>query len=64
MLPILSILNGYATGGEISSESIQEIAERIAGAGVTALSAVSIRNFLKKYFERVKETDGNEESHS
>lgn len=64
MLPILSILNGYATGGEISSESIQEIAERIAGAGVTALSAVSIRNFLKKYFERVKETDGNEEFRS
>jgi len=63
LIPILGILNGYAQGGEITSESIQEIAERIAMAGVTALSATTIRNFLKKFFKKV-ETDGNEESRS
>ena len=63
LIPILGILNGYAQGGEITSESIQEIAERIAMSGVTALSATTIRNFLKKFFKRV-ETDGSEESHS
>jgi hypothetical protein len=50
LIPILGILNGYAQGGEITSESIQEISERIAMAGVTALSATTIRNFLKKFF--------------
>jgi len=63
LIPILGILNGYAQGGEITSESIQEIAERIAMAGVTALSATTIRNFLKKFFKKV-ETDGSEESRS
>jgi hypothetical protein len=63
MLPILPILNGYAQGGEITSESIQEIAERIAMSGVTALSATTIRNFLKKFFKKVG-TGGSEESHS
>ena len=63
LIPILGILNGYAQGGEITSESIQEISERIAMSGVTALSATTIRNFLKKFFKKV-ETDGSEESHS
>jgi hypothetical protein len=63
LIPILGILNGYAQGGEITSESIQEISERIAMAGVTALSATTIRNFLKKFFNKV-ETDGSEESRS
>jgi hypothetical protein len=63
LIPILGILNGYVQGGEITSEGIQEIAERIAMAGVTALSATTIRNFLKKFFKKV-ETGGSEESHS
>jgi hypothetical protein len=63
LIPILGILNGYAQGGEITSESIQEISERIAMAGVTALSATTIRNFLKKFFNKV-ETGESEESRS
>ena len=63
LIPILGILNGYAQGGEITSESIQEISERIAMAGVTALSATTIRNFLKKFFKKV-ETGESEESRS
>jgi hypothetical protein len=63
LIPIIGILNGYASSGEITSENIQEISERIAMAGVTALSATTIRNFLKKFFKRV-ETDGSEESRS
>lgn len=63
LIPILGILNGYAQGGEITSEGIQEIAERIAMSGVTALSATTIRNFLKKFFKKV-ETGESEESHS
>ena len=47
LIPIIGILNTYATSGEITPESIQEISERIAMAGVTALSATTIRNFLK-----------------
>jgi hypothetical protein len=63
LIPIIGILNTYATSGEITPESIQEISERIAMAGVTALSATTIRNFLKKFFKKVG-TGGNEESHS
>ena len=63
LIPIIGILNTYATNGEITPESIQEISERIAMAGVTALSATTIRNFLKKFFNKV-ETDGSEESRS
>ena len=63
LVPTMGILLGYAQGGEVTLESIQEIAERIAMAGVTALSATTIRNFLKKFFKKV-ETDGSEESRS
>ena len=63
LIPILGILNGYAQGGEITSESIQEIAERIAMSGVTALSATTIRNFLKKFFAK-SEKGQSEEQHS
>jgi hypothetical protein len=63
LIPILGILNGYATGGEITPESIQEISERIAMSGVTALSATTIRNFLKKFFKKV-ETGQSQERHS
>jgi hypothetical protein len=63
LIPIIGILNGYATSGEINSENIQEIAERIAMSGVTALSATTIRNFLKKFFKKVG-TGESEESRS
>jgi hypothetical protein len=63
LIPIIGILNTYATNGEITPESIQEISERIAMAGVTALSATTIRNFLKKFFKKV-ETGESEESRS
>ena len=53
MIPILSILNGYATSGIITPDNLEEIAERIALSGITALSAVSLRNFLKKIFSRI-----------
>ena len=63
LIPIIGILNTYATSGEITPESIQEISERIAMAGVTALSATPIRNFLKKFFAK-SETGQSEERHS
>jgi hypothetical protein len=63
LVPTLGILLGYAQGGEVTLESIQEIAERIAMSGATALSATTIRNFLKKFFKKV-ETGESEESHS
>ena len=63
LIPIIGILNTYATNGEITPESIQEISERIAMAGVTALSATTIRNFLKKFFAK-SETGQSEERHS
>ena len=63
LIPIIGILNTYATSGEITPESIQEISERIAMAGVTALSATTIRNFLKKFFAK-SETGQSEERHS
>ena len=63
LIPIIGILNTYATSGEITPESIQEISERIAMAGVTALSATTIRNFLKKFFAK-SETGQSEESQS
>lgn len=63
LIPIIGILNGYATSGEISSENIQEIAERITMAGVTALSATTIRNFLKKFFSKAVKGQ-TEERHS
>ena len=59
MIPILSILNGYATSGIITPDNLEEIAERIALSGITALSAVSLRNFLKKIFSRINSTDDN-----
>jgi hypothetical protein len=60
MIPILSILNGYATSGIITPDNLEEIAERIALSGITALSAVSLRNFLKKVFLRIN-PDGVDE---
>ena len=63
LIPIIGILNTYATNGEITPESIQEISERIAMAGVTALSATTIRNFLKKFFAK-SEKGQSEERHS
>ena len=63
LIPIIGILNGYATSGEITPETIQEISERIVMAGVTALSATTIRNFLKKFFAK-SETGQSEERHS
>ena len=63
LIPIIGILNGYATSGEITPETIQEISERILMAGVTALSATTIRNFLKKFFAK-SETGQSEERHS
>jgi hypothetical protein len=63
LIPIIGILNTYATSGEITPESIQEISERIAMAGVTSLSATTIRNFLKKFFSK-PETGESEESRS
>ncbi len=63
LIPIIGILNTYATSGEITPESIQEISERIAMAGVTSLSATTIRNFLKKFFAK-SETGQSEERHS
>ena len=63
LIPIIGILNTYATSGEITPGSIQEISERIAMAGVTALSATTIRNFLKKFFAK-SETGQSEERHS
>lgn len=63
LIPIIGMLNSYATTGEITSETIQEIAERIAMAGVTALSATTIRNFLKKFFAK-SEKGQSEERHS
>jgi hypothetical protein len=63
LIPIIGILNTYAVSGEITAESIQEISERIAMAGVTALSATTIRNFLKKFFAK-SETGQSEERHS
>ena len=63
LIPIIGILNTYATNGEITPESIQEISERIALAGVTALSATTIRNFLKKFFAK-SEKGQSEERHS
>lgn len=53
LIPIIGILNTYVTSGEITPEGIQEISERIAMSGVTALSATTIRNFLKKFFSKV-----------
>ena len=53
LIPIIGILNTYVTSGEITPEGIQEISERIAMAGVTALSSTTIRNFLKKFFSKV-----------
>jgi hypothetical protein len=63
LIPIIGILNTYAVSGEITPESIQEISERIVMAGVTALSATTIRNFLKKFFAK-SETGQSEERHS
>ena len=63
LIPIIGILNAYVTSGEITPESIQEISERIVMAGVTALSATTIRNFLKKFFAK-SETGQSEERHS
>ena len=63
LIPIIGMLNSYATSGEITPETIQEISERIAMAGVTALSATTIRNFLKKFFAK-SETGQSEERHS
>lgn len=63
LIPIIGILNTYATSGEITPGSIQEISERIAMAGVTSLSATTIRNFLKKFFSK-PETGQSEERHS
>lgn len=63
LIPIIGILNTYAVSGELTPESIQEISERIAMAGVTALSATTIRNFLKKFFAK-SETGQSEERHS
>jgi hypothetical protein len=63
LIPIIGMLNGYATSGEITPETIQEISERIAMAGVTALSATTIRNFLKKFFAK-SEKGQSEERHS
>jgi hypothetical protein len=63
LIPIIGILNTYATSGEITPGSIQEISERIAMAGVTSLSATTIRNFLKKFFFK-SETGQSEERHS
>jgi hypothetical protein len=60
LIPIIGILNTYATNGEITPESIQEISERIAMAGVTALSATTIRNFLKKFFKKVGTVESEE----
>lgn len=57
MIPILSILNGYATSGIITPDNIEEIAERIVLSGITSLSAVSLRNFLKQFFSRIKSQD-------
>jgi hypothetical protein len=63
LIPIIGMLNSYATSGEITSETIQEISERIVMAGVTALSATTIRNFLKKFFAK-SEKGQSEERHS
>ena len=63
LIPIIGMLNSYATSGEITPETIQEISERIVMAGVTALSATTIRNFLKKFFAK-SETGQSEERHS
>lgn len=63
LIPIIGILNGYATNGEVTPESVQEISERIAMSGVTALSATTIRNFLKKFFAK-SEKGQSEERHS
>ena len=63
LIPIIGMLNTYATSGDITPETIQEISERIAMAGVTALSATTIRNFLKKFFKKV-EPGQSEERHS
>jgi len=61
MIPILSILNGYATSGIITPDNIEEIAERIALSGITALSSVSLKNFLKRFFSRLKNQDDKTE---
>ena len=61
MIPILSILNGYATSGIITPDNIEEIAERIALSGITALSSVSLKNFLKRFFSRLKNQDDTTE---
>lgn len=63
LIPIIGILNTYAVSGELTPESIQEISERIVMAGVTALSATTIRNFLKKFFAK-SEKGQSEERHS
>lgn len=63
LIPIIGMLNSYATSGEITPETIQEISERIVMSGVTALSATTIRNFLKKFFAK-SETGQSEERHS
>jgi hypothetical protein len=63
LIPIIGMLNSYATTGEITPETIQEISERIAMAGVTALSATTIRNFLKKFFAK-SEKGQSKERHS
>ena len=63
LIPIIGMLNSYATSGEITPETIQEISERIVMAGVTALSATTIRNFLKKFFAK-SETGQSSERHS
>lgn len=63
LIPIIGMLNSYATSGEITPETIQEISERIVMAGVTALSATTIRNFLKKFFAK-SEKGQSEERHS
>jgi hypothetical protein len=61
LIPIIGILNGYASSGEITSENIQEIAERITMSGVTALSATTIRNFLKKFFAKSEKGQSEEQ---
>ena len=61
LIPIIGILNSYVSSGEITSENIQEIAERITMSGVTALSATTIRNFLKKFFAKSEKGQSEEQ---
>lgn len=64
LIPILSILNGYAMSGIITPDNIEEIAERIVLSGITALSSVSLKNFFKKFFSRLKNQDDKTEQFS